>query len=453
MGNIIKCENNCHHDILGQNQKTDEEIITVLSNHVPSSKKKNYDYNLSPYEKDIIYDNLSVRSIQTPDTCKKMKYYNQNTPKKFITDEIMEIKNKNLNKISNQNTNYNYKDSPEKYLQNIENDDKMRKKSLSLKSQEMEMNNIDQQKISNQDTKDKESQEKCLHIIENDIKIEEKKLSRKSQKKIDTLNFTIFKFNNDIKNLIYLENKFYKDLNDLQFPLEEYEEQDVYNSLKNALYYNEYITTKSDENILYYGYIQNNKFHGKGIKVDLKTKKIYEGVYLNNEIQIFGRIVENTGIIYEGEIKNSEKHGKGKQIDLINNTKYIGEFKNNQKDGFGHFEFGSGYYSGFFVEDKITGRGYIENSEFSYVGFFIDRLMNGFGEKKYKDNRCYKGNFKDGKFEGYGQFIWPDGRIYTGMYKNDMKHGEGWIKEHDSSKIFGEWYKGRMIKTKKNEIL
>ena len=409
MGNNIICENNCHCGILGQNDKTDNDISKLLSNHVPSSKKTTDEYNLSPDSKDNIDDDLSVGSLQINEVCLKIDNVNENRPKKVNFNKKVIINNKDLQKASNQDT---------------------------------------------KDLKDIDNQEKHLHTIESDYKMEEKSLSEESDKITQILSFTIFKFNDDIRNLICLENKFYKNLKDFQFPIEEYKGEDIYNSLKKALRYDSNFTTKSDGKTLNCGYSQNNEFYGKGIEVDLETKKISEGVYLNNEIQIFGRIIEDNGIIYEGEIKESEKHGKGKQIDLVNNTKYTGEFKNNQRDGFGHFEFKSGYYSGFFIQDKMTGKGYIENDEFSYVGFFIDGLMNGFGEKKYKDNRCYKGNFKNGKFEGQGQFRWPDGRVYIGNYKNDMKHGEGCLKNNeDHTQVLGEWSKGRLVKILKNELL
>ena len=37
----------------------------------------------------------------------------------------------------------------------------------------------------------------------------------------------------------------------------------------------------------------------------------------------------------------------------------------------------------------------------------------------------YEGSWKDNKMEGEGNFKWPDGRCYTGQYLDDKKAGHG----------------------------
>eukprot|EP00347_Sterkiella_histriomuscorum_P022670 403337598 len=72
---------------------------------------------------------------------------------------------------------------------------------------------------------------------------------------------------------------------------------------------------------------------GKGI-FTFKGIGIYEGEFVDDQIQGFGKITNDNGSSYEGYWKESQMNGQGKFIDEYGHT-YEGNFVNDEQEGFG----------------------------------------------------------------------------------------------------------------------
>ncbi len=60
--------------------------------------------------------------------------------------------------------------------------------------------------------------------------------------------------------------------------------------------------------------MKDNKRNGIGRWISTKYGSIFEGQYLNDELNGFGRLFWNSGEYYIGEFKNNYRHGKGKYV-------------------------------------------------------------------------------------------------------------------------------------------
>ena len=77
--------------------------------------------------------------------------------------------------------------------------------------------------------------------------------------------------------------------------------------------------------------MKDNKFNGIGREIYNK-ESIFEGQYLNNELNGFGRaFYYYGGGYYIGEFKNDQRHGKGKRVDKSGNIE-DGIWKNGDLD-------------------------------------------------------------------------------------------------------------------------
>ena len=81
---------------------------------------------------------------------------------------------------------------------------------------------------------------------------------------------------------------------------------------------------------LYNGYIKNGKLDGDGLLIyyNDSTYKSYEGTFLNNEFNGFGKLKYLDGNMYVGYFLNNKKHGSGKIYNL-NGDIIIDEIWNN----------------------------------------------------------------------------------------------------------------------------
>ena len=215
----------------------------------------------------------------------------------------------------------------------------------------------------------------------------------------------------------------------------------------------------SDEEIsIYKGEIDSEgNYNGYG-ELYLKTGKKYEGIFINNNLNGYGRLIDLFGnicyegnfkdnqlldgkgkiikinedgskIIYKGDIKNMKKEGKGIEENNKEDKKYTyqGSFQNDLFEGNGKIIFDKNeFYEGDFKSGKMTGNGYYKwKDNTSYEGEFLDGKKHGKGLFKWPDNSEYEGSYVNNIKEGYGEYRWPNGKKYQGMFKNGEKHGKG----------------------------
>ena len=104
------------------------------------------------------------------------------------------------------------------------------------------------------------------------------------------------------------------------------------------------------------GRFVNGIINGKGILID-KNKNKYVGDFIN--VKKWGEGKWKTkNIEYEGEFHDNKIHGKGHIIFLKTGIEYIGTFKNEQIDGYGIFNWKNGdQYEGEVKNGKMHGMG------------------------------------------------------------------------------------------------
>ena len=130
----------------------------------------------------------------------------------------------------------------------------------------------------------------------------------------------------------------------------------------------------------YIGNFLNNLPHNKGILYNFSDKYIYEGDFVEGNIDGEGIIRYFNGSMYEGQFKNWKYEGKGK-ITFKNGGSYEGDFYNN--------------------------------------------LIHGKGKYIYPDGKIYEGNFQNGLKHGFGKISWNENKYFEGFWINNRQHGEG----------------------------
>ena len=177
----------------------------------------------------------------------------------------------------------------------------------------------------------------------------------------------------------------------------------------------------------------------------------YEGSYVNNKFEGFGKYFYDTGEHYEGEWKNGLRNGKGKLYDEKNHIKYDGDWIDDKKEGYGIYIWDNGErfegewkndlrngkgvdyykngdkYEGNWVNNKREGVGkYIYKNGDYYFGEYKKHFANGKGTEFYKNGKIkYEGDFVNDKYEGNGKQVYENDDYYIGEFKNNKKNGKG----------------------------
>ena len=183
------------------------------------------------------------------------------------------------------------------------------------------------------------------------------------------------------------------------------------------------------------------KYYGEVI---IKTKiKTGRGILLNKEFCY----------IYKGMFENNKFNGKGIKID-IDNTKYEGDFKHNKYNGKGIFIYNTGAkYIGDFFNGLKDGKGifYFQNGD-TYEGEFRENKINGKGIYKNKKN-IFEGNWKikKGIALGKGKISYIGSKEY---YEGEFclkygPHGNGRMYKENGDIIEGRWLRGEESKSMK----
>ena len=164
-------------------------------------------------------------------------------------------------------------------------------------------------------------------------------------------------------------------------------------------------------------------------RIFLPNGDLYEGGFKNSIFNGFGKLTTNDGEIYEGNFVNGEKSGFCNYL-FPDGTIYNGNILNGFFNGEGNMKWNNGIkYEGHFSHSSLAGFGIITNLEGDkYEGFFNKNLFNGKGKYYFDNGDIYEGNFEEGKRKGKGIYIRNDGFIYNGEWVNDLMNGFGKIK-------------------------
>ena len=159
------------------------------------------------------------------------------------------------------------------------------------------------------------------------------------------------------------------------------------------------------------------------------NNRIYEGEYVNEIKDGYGKILYNNGGFYIGNWVNYEKVGKGILYYKKDNPRYEGEFSADLFNGQGKLiEENGEYYIGNFIEGLKFGNGieYYKNNSIKYEGEFDLGKYNGFGKYNFigKANTFfYIGNFIMGKMKGQCQIYANKRLLFEGDYDNFNTNG------------------------------
>jgi hypothetical protein len=97
----------------------------------------------------------------------------------------------------------------------------------------------------------------------------------------------------------------------------------------------------------YFGHWNRQLFEGYGFRISkpygVEDYSIYEGIFVNNQINGVGRVIEKD-LVYSGGFKDDKIHGYGHFEDKI--YKALGEFENDSLNGFGVLETDGKAYCG-----------------------------------------------------------------------------------------------------------
>eukprot|EP00929_Paragymnodinium_shiwhaense_P001348 TRINITY_DN101576_c0_g1_i1.p1 TRINITY_DN101576_c0_g1~~TRINITY_DN101576_c0_g1_i1.p1 ORF type:complete len:377 (+),score=64.47 TRINITY_DN101576_c0_g1_i1:112-1242(+) len=155
---------------------------------------------------------------------------------------------------------------------------------------------------------------------------------------------------------------------------------------------------------------------------EFKTGSVYEGQWLGNARDGFGKQMWPDGATFEGEWRDNAANGKGR-FKHADGDEYIGEWQNNTAHG-----------SGTYRHRDTT----------EYVGQFLDDLQDGCGVESWPDKSRYVGQFRHGKKSGHGIYEWPDGSTYTGQWDANQIDGVGAYVGADERHFDGRWHTSTM---------
>ena len=204
----------------------------------------------------------------------------------------------------------------------------------------------------------------------------------------------------------------------------------------------------------YIGPLLNGLRNGKGVIYYKNGKMKYEGDFVNDKFEGYGKYIWENGDYYIGEFLNGLRNGKGTKYYKDGNIGYEGDFLNDNKDGFGKYYYPNGEnYIGRYLNNKRCGKGivYYKNGKIKYDGEFVNDKYEGFGKYVFENGNFYfgqwlknkrhgkgveyykncmiqyDGEFVDDKKEGYGKYYYENGDIYIGQFLDDNIHGKGVI--------------------------
>lgn len=115
------------------------------------------------------------------------------------------------------------------------------------------------------------------------------------------------------------------------------------------------MTYKSqDGTVIYQGQVQNGRYNGKGLFVDMRHKRIYKGEFVDSLYEGRGRLYNlKKELLYEGDWKSGKQCGQGKSY-FLGELYYEGEWKDGEANGMGtnYNNVGCPQYTGLWKDGK-----------------------------------------------------------------------------------------------------
>lgn len=173
-----------------------------------------------------------------------------------------------------------------------------------------------------------------------------------------------------------------------------------------------------------------------------------------------GTYVDSKGNRYEGTWTNGHRNGNFRYF-LSNGNKFEGIVVNNIIDGEGVYETSEYIQKGILLQVKVennltqimlNGRGerIWRDGDFE-KGIFKNDKLNGLGEKQ-TGRQIEKGIFVNGKLEGEGILKYENGNTHVGNFSNGSPNGKGKLTYPAGAFLQGNWLNGKCIDCQSNGI-
>ena len=179
----------------------------------------------------------------------------------------------------------------------------------------------------------------------------------------------------------------------------------------------------------YSGLWSQDKKEGWG-KYEFKSSgKIFQGEFINNQIDGYVEYISKNGVTHQGYMKN--QNFLNNEVMTIYHPKYeltgVMEFNTtlNKLTGVGAIKYNNGtFYEGETLESHEHGWGITKNTDNTVIrGFKEDNNFNSYCEIIYPNNDKYFGWFLKNKRHGVGVMIQKDGTYTLGKHTEDFKDG------------------------------
>jgi hypothetical protein len=171
----------------------------------------------------------------------------------------------------------------------------------------------------------------------------------------------------------------------------------------------------------YSGFWSQDKKEGWGIYEFKSSGKIFQGEFINNQIDGYVEYINKNGVTHQGYMKNQKFLNN--EVMTIYHPKY---------ELIGIMEFNT-------TLNKLTGVGAIKykNGTF-YEGETLESHEHGWGITKNPDNTVIRGLKEDNNFNSYCEIIYPNNDKYFGWFLKNKRHGLGIMIQKDGTYTLGK---------------
>jgi len=176
------------------------------------------------------------------------------------------------------------------------------------------------------------------------------------------------------------------------------------------------------------GTYKNDSTQGQGVLITFEEGEPYYYVGNFNENgphEQCQKLSHKKHYSYEGAWVHGFKQGQGREV-MVEMT-YEGGYLKDQRDGYGKVKWANGdEYTGLWQQGEPHGDGtfhWVDGR--NYVGEFKNGEFNGHGVHTWNGCKKYEGEYRDGKKAGYGVFTSDNGSRYEGNWANGKMNGSG----------------------------
>ena len=202
---------------------------------------------------------------------------------------------------------------------------------------------------------------------------------------------------------------------------------------------------KSSDGNIYNGSFLNGQLDGEGT-ADFSDGARYVGQFKNGKAEGEGTLIAPDGGTYTGYFMDEKFNGQGTYV-FKDGAKYVGQFKDGFFNGEGKMNVpGEWAFVGTFKNGLRDGRGTTTYSTGAkYVGDYLNDKIAGYGTLSSPDGQIYEGSFKDGNQNGSGRTIFENGLQHVGQYRDGKRNGEGEAVLLNGERVKGFWLDGKPI--------